>query len=397
MRLFKFTFLPFKRVLLKRPFRLFASSPQISNAEDPNFTHGIADRISALRRINYDPDQIDLYAYLAHLPYSNPMAAQAKIFEDLFSQLVDLSEMIAQEKPESEEHTFYTEELESIKNHLKSEYDRVLPEIVETNMSSEVDSISSAILEFRGGVGGAESLLFAEEMSGYYQSYLVQKGFSVQPLADTSQGGKVFSFRARGEGIYKFILPEAGVHKVIRVPETESRGRLHSSVISIVVLPDVPFEFKLNEKELKYEYMRAQGPGGQHVNKTESACRITHIPTGTSVMMQDDRSQENNRRRALELIRQKLYQMEFEKKMAAEMSKRKSQIGTSDRSDKIRTYNFPQDRITDHRLGKTVYGIESALNSGSIFDECIAEIQEREFREETEAFKQQLRLESKSK
>ena len=163
---------------------------------------------------------------------------------------------------------------------------------------------------------------------------------------------------------------EAGVHKVIRVPETESKGRLHSSTISMVVMPVVPFTFEVDPKDIKYQFTKSSGPGGQGVNKIESACRAIHVPTGLAVFIQEERSQDANKRRATELLKQKLFEIEYKKANEEEQSRRKSQVTTMDRSEKIRTYNYPQDRITDHRTGMTRYGIVEMMN-GELLEEFI--------------------------
>lgn len=350
----------------------------------------INSKLHQLQNFGVSKSHLQFFNYLNSLPLSEKISQEAKIFEELFSQIFELFISVKSETPDTEDYRFFKSELEATLAILDNEYQRVLPQAVEVTFSTEIDRIEGARLEFRAGVGGSEALLFADEMSEYYSSYLANKGYRIEVISTGQHGGKVVAFKAKGEGVYKHIIHECGVHKVIRVPETETKGRLHSSTISIVVLPDVPFEFKLIDKELRYEYMRAQGPGGQHVNKTESACRVTHIPTGITVMMQDDRSQANNKKMATELIRDKLYQLEFDKKMGEEMAKRKTQIGSGDRSDKIRTYNFPQDRITDHRLGKTVYGIKNGVVSGDIFDECIEEMKLLTYKQTVQNFNEML-------
>lgn len=154
---------------------------------------------------------------------------------------------------------------------------------------------------------------------------------------------------------------ESGVHKVIRVPETEAKGRLHSSTISMIVMPVVPFSFEVDPKDIKYQFTRSSGPGGQGVNKIESACRAIHVPTGLMVFIQEERSQDANKKRATDLLKQKVFEIEYKKAMDEEQSKRKSQVTTLDRSEKIRTYNYPQDRITDHRTGLTKFGIKAMM------------------------------------
>lgn len=363
----------FKKLIFSRFVRLFRFS-----SDQRTFNNTFQSKMLSLIKNGVDTNKIRLFAFLSELPLTDKISQESKVFDELFSQILDIYSSLENEKVGTEDHQFYSTELEQTTATIEEEYNRILTSAIEGHFKSEIDDIEGAKLEFRAGVGGAEALLFADEMSHYYSNYLIHKGYKIEFLTGQALGGKVVSFKAKGEGVYKLMIHESGVHKVIRVPETERQGRLHSSTISLVVLPDVPFEFKLNEKELRYDYMRAQGPGGQHVNKTESACRITHVPTGLAVLIQEDRSQAKNRELAFEIIREKLYQLEFDKKMGDEMEKRKTQIGSGDRSDKIRTFNFPQDRITDHRLGKTVFGIKNVLNSGEIFDECIEAMTEIE-------------------
>lgn len=375
----------FKSLVSSRAsFRFFSQSTtrELIKVSEPKFKNLITK--------GFPIEILNMCVYLKSLPVNSKLHQEFKSIDEYLSQISEAYNSLQSERPDSDDFKFYQSELEETTSVVKQEHERILHELVEQHFGSEGDKVEGAILEFRAGVGGSEALLFAEEMSEHYQHYLSGKGFRIEGISSTKQGGKVIAFKAKGRGVYSHILHESGVHKVIRVPETEAKGRLHSSTISIVVLPDVPFEFRLNEKDLKFEFMRSQGPGGQHVNKTESACRVTHLPTGTTVMMQDERCQITNKLRAVELLREKLYQQEFAKKENEEMAKRKVQIGTADRSDKIRTFNFPQDRITDHRLGKTVFGIQQHLISGKLFEECIEEMQKAEFENSLKEFNQML-------
>lgn len=237
----------------------------------------------------------------------------------------------------------------------------------------EYSNLNSCILEISSGAGGQEAALFADELFEKYLSFLQSHGYNVSIIErsnDKIKGMKNGRAKIQGEGAFSFLKSEAGAHKVIRIPETESRGRLHSSVISVFVLPEVPFDYKLNEKDLKIEYMKAQGAGGQHVNTTDSACRITHIPSGTVINIQEERQQQRNKEIALKIIKQKVYELEYEKHLKnAKDFKKNLNIG-SDRSDKIRTYNFQASRITDHRLNISITNWE-AYESGEVFNEFI--------------------------
>jgi len=226
-------------------------------------------------------------------------------------------------------------------------------------------------------VGGTEASLFADDLLGMYQCYINTKGWSSKLVtytkdAGNSNGCKFGHLKVTGHNVYKYLKCESGVHKVIRVPETEKSGRIHSSTISVAVLPEIPFDFKLDEKDLRVEFMRSSGPGGQHVNKTESACRITHMPSGLQVHIQDGREQQHNKNKALKVITDKLFSAEVFRHQESLNSQRKEQIAGGDRSDKIRTYNFPQTRITDHRTNLTLFGIDKMLK-GELLEEFIQE------------------------
>ncbi|WP_044974166.1 peptide chain release factor 1 [Ruminococcus sp. HUN007] len=224
----------------------------------------------------------------------------------------------------------------------------------------------NVIIEIRGGAGGEEAALFANSLYRMYTMYAESRGWKQEVLNsnETELGGfKEISFSIEGEGAYSRFKYESGVHRVQRVPETESQGRIHTSTVTVAVLVEADeVELEINPTELKIDVFRASGAGGQHINKTESAVRITHLPTGTVVECQDERSQFKNRERAMKILRSRLYEALQQEQADKIASERKMQVGTGDRSERIRTYNFPQGRITDHRIGLTLYKIDDVLN-----------------------------------
>lgn len=224
----------------------------------------------------------------------------------------------------------------------------------------------NVIVEIRGGAGGEEAALFAGSLFRMYTMYAESHRFNVEitNANETELGGyKEISFMIEGAGAYSRFKYESGVHRVQRVPDTETQGRVHTSTVTVAVLPEADeVEFELNPADLKIDTFRSSGAGGQHINKTSSAIRVTHIPTGTVVECQDERSQFKNRDKALKVLRARLYDAEKAKADAAVASDRRAQVGTGDRSERIRTYNYPQGRVTDHRIGLTLYKLDSILN-----------------------------------
>lgn len=225
---------------------------------------------------------------------------------------------------------------------------------------------SNVIIEIRGGAGGEEAALFAYNLYRMYSMYAALNNWQVEvmDINETELGGiKEISFMLKGKGAYSKLKFESGVHRVQRVPETEASGRIHTSTVTVAVLPEVDdVEIEINPSDLKYDTYRASGAGGQHVNKTESAVRITHIPTGFVVACQTERSQIQNRETCLKMLRAKLYDYMQEKQNAEIANTRKLQVGSGARSEKIRTYNYPQGRITDHRINFTIYQLDSFMN-----------------------------------
>lgn len=224
----------------------------------------------------------------------------------------------------------------------------------------------NAILELRAGTGGDEACIFVEDIFRMYTLYFKEMGWKYEIL-NSNEGGtkgyKEISMEVEGAGIYGMLKFESGVHRVQRVPETESQGRVHTSAITVAVLPEAEeVDFELNMTDVKRDTFRASGAGGQHVNKTESAIRLTHLPTGLVVECQDGRSQHKNLEKAISVLRSRLYQLELDRIHAERAAQRKTLVSTGDRSAKIRTYNYPQGRITDHRINKTIYNLNAFMN-----------------------------------
>ena len=233
-------------------------------------------------------------------------------------------------------------------------------------LPTDPDDDKSVIVEIRGGAGGDEAALFANSLYRMYTMYAENKRWKAEILNanQTELGGfKEVSFSIEGENAYSRLKFESGVHRVQRVPETESQGRVHTSTVTVAVLPEVgDVEVEVNPGDLQIDTYRAGGAGGQHVNKTESAIRITHLPTGTVVECQDERSQHKNKDKAMKILRSRLYEKKLQEQNDKIASQRKLQVGTGDRSERIRTYNFPQGRLTDHRIGLTLYKLDAIMN-----------------------------------
>ncbi len=260
-------------------------------------------------------------------------------------------------------------------------------------LPKDPNDAKNVIMEIRGGVGGEEGMLFAADLFRMYSMYAESKGWRIEiaNINETELGGiKEISFVVEGEGAYSRLKFEAGGHRVQRVPVTESGGRIHTSAATVAVLPEIEeVDFKLDMNDLKIDTYRSSGAGGQHVNKTESAIRITHLPTGTVVECQDERSQYKNKDRAMQILRSKLYEAEQAKQAAAVAAERRSQIGSGDRSERVRTYNFPQNRVTDHRLSgdNKNFNIAAVMNGNldPLIDALVTADQAEKLRMQSEA------------
>lgn len=260
----------------------------------------------------------------------------------------------------------------------KDESERLEQELKVLLLPKDPNDAKNILVEIRGGAGGEESALFAADLYRMYTMYADKRGWQTEVMSksETELGGyKEIVFRVAGERVYSRLKFESGVHRVQRVPETESQGRVHTSTTTVAVLPEAEeVDFYLDMNDLRIDTFRSSGAGGQHINKTSSAIRITHIPTGTVVECQDERSQHKNRDKAMRVLRSRLYEAEVAKQQAAIAADRKSQVGTGDRSERIRTYNFPENRVSDHRIKLTLYKLDQFMNGDmdEILDALIA-------------------------
>ena len=301
-----------------------------------------------------------------------PVAKIAAQVKAMRAELPDLEAMLA----DPEMKAMAEEELASIREALP-EAERQLAVAMLPRDSADA---KPAMLEIRAGTGGDEAALFAGDLYRMYERYAAERGWKVEPVSMSASevgGFKEIVANVTGTGVFAKLKFESGVHRVQRVPETESGGRIHTSAATVAVLPEPDaVDVQIDPTELKIDTYRSSGAGGQHVNTTDSAIRITHLPTGTVVTCQDGRSQHKNREKAMQVLRARLYEQQRDAAQGAEAEARKAMVGSGDRSERIRTYNFPQGRVTDHRIGLTLHKLPEVLEGtglGELVDALIAE------------------------
>lgn len=302
-----------------------------------------------------------------------PIVEKYKEYKDT-KQTIDDSLQMLEEESDEELREMAKEEL----NDAKSRLEVIEGELKILLLPKDPNDSKNVVVEIRAGAGGDEAALFAYEVFRMYQKYVEKFRWKVELVSVNENGIGGFKeavFMINGEGAYSKMKYESGVHRVQRIPKTESGGRIHTSTITVAVMPEAEdVDVEINENDIRIDVMRASGNGGQCVNTTDSAVRLTHIPTGIVIYSQTEKSQLQNKAKAFALLRSKLYDMELQKQHDAEAAERKSQVGTGDRSEKIRTYNFPEGRVTDHRIKLTLYKLDQIMNGDldEIIDSLIA-------------------------
>jgi peptide chain release factor 1 len=308
----------------------------------------------------------------------DPVVGKIRAYRAIAGEIADLEALIADPKTEAAMREMADEERRA----LEVRRERLVEELRLSLLPRDAMDERNVIVEIRAGTGGDEASLFAGDLFRMYERYAARQGWTteIMTVSEGSKGGfKEIVAEIRGRGPFAKLKFESGVHRVQRVPDTESQGRIHTSAATVAVLPEVEeVDIEIKADDLKVDTMRAGGAGGQHVNKTESAIRITHVPSGIVVAVQEERSQHKNRAKAMTMLRAKLYDAEKTKLDKARAAERRDQIGSGDRSERIRTYNFPQGRVTDHRINLTLYNLPKVMEGealGEIIDALVTEHQ----------------------
>ena len=327
---------------------------------------GLEDKLEKINSSLCDPEvvsnQEEYKKLMREAKTLTPIVEKFREYKKANSDLTEAKEMLADSSLDKEFRDMASEE--ATKAQKKTE--ELKEELKVLLLPKDPNDYKNVIVEIRGGAGGEEAALFAGSLFRMYSMYAERKGWKTEIMNEnpTELGGyKEISFMIEGEGAYSRLKFESGVHRVQRVPETESQGRVHTSTVTVAVLPEAEeVEFTLDPADLQIDVFRSSGAGGQKVNKTSSAIRVTYLPTGMVVECQDERSQYKNKDKALKVLRSRLLEEKTAKQNAEIAGERRSQVGTGDRSERIRTYNFPQGRVSDHRIGLTLYKIEAIMN-----------------------------------
>jgi peptide chain release factor 1 len=300
----------------------------------------------------------------------SPIAARISEFKRAKAEYADLESLMNDPAGDKDMKAMAEEEFYALKDKIPAFEKEIQIALLPKDAADE----KNAILEIRAGTGGDEAALFAGDLLNMYQRYAAVQGwrFDIMEMAESDLGGiKQAVIEVSGRAVFAKLKYESGVHRVQRVPDTEASGRIHTSAATVAVLPEAEeVDLVIKDEDLRIDVMRAGGAGGQHVNKTESAVRITHIPTGVVVMQQDEKSQHKNKDKAMKILRSRLYEAERQRLHDERSSSRKEQVGSGDRSERIRTYNFPQGRVTDHRINLTLYKLDRVI-TGECLDEII--------------------------
>ncbi len=346
-----------------------------------------------------------LHPFIERYEEINRTLSSPEIASDI-AKMTELNKELSQLTPLVEKAREYLQSIEAIEENKSllsdpelgelakeelSELEAKLPELEEEikllMLPKDKNDDKNIFLELRAGTGGDESALFVADVFRMYSRYAEKNGWRVE-LVSSSEGGaggyKELIAQIKGEGVYSKLKYEAGTHRVQRVPETETQGRVHTSAITVAIIPEVDdVEVDIKPNEIKMDVYRSSGCGGQSVNTTDSAVRLTHIPTGIVVAIQDEKSQHKNRDKAMKILKARVYEMQLQKQLEEQSSQRKLQVGSGDRSEKIRTYNFPQNRLTDHRIGLTLYALDDIMagNLDLVIDPLIAHAQAEAIKE----------------
>jgi peptide chain release factor 1 len=321
-------------------------------------------RFEELEKQMSDPDILAQGAKLAQIAREHgslaKVATKYRRFKQLVAEIEELRHMLT--SPNAEERELAEAELPTVREHRE----QLWSELLDMTIGGEDANRYRCVMEIRAGVGGDEGALFAHDLFQMYKRHADKKGWKVEIMEaqPTEMGGfKEIILTFEGEGCYRELQYESGGHRVQRVPETEAKGRVHTSAATVAVLPEVEdVEFDLKPEDYRIDKTCASGPGGQHVNKTESAIRLTHYDTGVVVFMQEEKSQHKNLAKAMRIMKSRVYDIYQQRKNAERAAERKSLVGSGDRSERIRTYNFPENRLTDHRIGLTLYRLDQIIN-----------------------------------